>query len=228
MGFVATGYRALLDFLYPPHCLLCQTFLDGQAHCICQHCCHRVFSSGAWPCVEQLGGEIQLFVLSDFNDDIRQLIHLLKYRGKTKVGFWLGEMLGNQLNKYFAPDPEWIIVPIPLHAARKRERGYNQSALIAKAMGKILHLNVHEHLVKRLRNTPTQTQLHLIERQENVWKAFQVVQPELVTGKKVLLLDDVVPTGATVMSCVQMLMQTGATEVMGVAIGRPQLGQDAV
>jgi ComF family protein len=187
-----------------------------------------VFSSGAWPRFEQLGGEIQLFVLSDFNEDIRHLIHLLKYRGKTKVGIWLGEMIGHQLNKYFAPDSEWIIVPIPLHAARKRERGYNQSALIATSMGKVLHLYVHEHLVKRLRNTPTQTQLHLIERQENVWNAFRVVQPDLVTGKKILLLDDVVTTGATVMSCAQMLLQIGATEVVGVAIGRPQLGQDGV
>jgi ComF family protein len=165
----------------------------------------------------------QVFILYEFNDSVRSLIHALKYRNKTLPGQILGEMLGNRISAAsFVPS---IIVPVPLHSARRRERGYNQSEVIARAVGHVLGCQVHKSVLARVRATPSQTQLGAGERQSNVCGAFRVCKPEAIQGKKVLLVDDVITTGATVDACAQAMMDAGAKEVVACAVAHPQMDE---
>lgn len=216
-------WRAVLDFVYPPHCLLCSTGLEGGAYDLCAACACRVLDPCDQPLDIRLENDLQLLVLSDFNEDIRQLIHLLKYQGKTQAGRWLGRALGQVLRGHPTLVDVSAIVPVPLHAARKRERGYNQSAVIAQAVGAALQVPVIVRGLKRLRHTPTQTHLDVFGRRENVAGVFAVRHARMVAGQRVLIIDDVVTTGATVLSCVEALLAGGAASVVVGAVAHPTL-----
>ena len=195
LAFVAQIWRAVLNFVFPPYCLLCRESLT-ESPGICSSCRNSFVSWRREGHVPRFGDNLrQVFILYEFNDSVRSLIHALKYRNKTLPGQILGEMLGNRISAAsFVPS---IIVPVPLHSARRRERGYNQSEVIARAVGHVLGCQVHKSVLARVRATPSQTQLGAGERQSNVCGAFRVCKPEAIQGKKVLLVDDVITTGAS-------------------------------
>ena len=170
----------------------------------------------------------QIFVLNEFNDSVRQLVHMLKYRGKTLPGRLWGRALGRGLFCHLADADNWIVVPVALHRARQRERGYNQSAVIAHALAKEMGTALCDRLLKRVRHTPSQTALDRQARQENVAAAFQVCTPEKIKGRSVVLVDDVITTGATCLACVEALMEAGAKRVVVAAVARPEYGDDAI
>lgn len=116
---------------------------------------------------------------------------------------------------------EWkidLIVPIPLHHLKRAERGYNQSDFIAKGMKKILHVPVKSRLIKRARFTETQTNLNLVERKENMQGAFALRRNKLLQNKNVLLIDDVITTGATTSECGRTLLEGGAANVYAASV----------
>jgi len=155
-----------------------------------------------------------------FEGPVRDLVHAIKYNGlwsaAEEVGMWLGISL-EQSAESFLPD---IIVPVPLHPARMRERGYNQSACIARGVSRVLGVPVSEDAAARTRNTATQTSLDRCRRRENVAGAFRVRRPELVRQADVLIVDDVVTTGSTVGALAAELQDAGSCRcaVAGLAI----------
>jgi len=163
----------------------------------------------------------QVGVLADFQPPVQQLIHLLKYKGKRSVGTRLGAMLSQVLQGR----PQWqkadLIIPVPLHTSRLRERGYNQSLLIAKALGEGLQKPLRQELLVRKRNTRSQTKLNVAQRVENVSGAFQVKYPVEVRDKRIILVDDVITTGATADACSRSLLNAGAKEVLVAAVATP-------
>ncbi|MBL7075628.1 ComF family protein [candidate division KSB1 bacterium] len=164
-----------------------------------------------------------LRVAFEFDERLQQIIHLLKYDRRRIVARELGRLLANEaLVKEELASVDFI-VPIPLHPRKLRERGYNQSQLVAQEFARVVGIPVGKNLVKRQRYTQTQTQLSAEERKVNVDGAFRVMLKDKVKGKSILLVDDVLTTGATLNACARELVLNGAREVRGLAIAHPPI-----
>lgn len=224
MQIVWKIWKAALNFVYPSSCMICKASLPDSPG-LCDSC---------WDDIEIWDSELhevdfehefdQIVILYQFNDCIRSLIHALKYRGKTLPGQIFGKALGQRIAG--AVEPDAVIVPVPLHSAKKRARGYNQSEIIARATGRVSGLQVMGNALKRVRATPTQTQLGVLEREYNVQGAFRVRHPASIEGRKIFLIDDVITTGATLNACVLALRSAGAQCVSVGAVASPLFGED--
>ena len=148
---------------------------------------------------------------------IREAIHAFKYRGVFGAKRELAGMLAAYLDS--CPLPGDIIAPVPLHPRRLRERGYNQAALLSRELGKLNGLPVNEALVSRVQDTPQQARTgNRQARQDNVTGSFRA--SENARGLAVILVDDVVTTGATMSACSKALKDAGACSVWGLALAR--------
>jgi ComF family protein len=132
------------------------------------------------------------------------LLHDLKYRGNRKAGLYLGRLLGQALKHTAFSDCD-LMVPVPLHRKRLKQRGYNQSEIIARGASEITGIPVASRLISRKRNMRSQTSMNRQERFENMATAFTLCDyfPDL-HGKKILLVDDIITTGATLEACSQV------------------------
>jgi ComF family protein len=147
----------------------------------------------------------------------RQAVHGLKYRNLKALAEPLGELLSGFMRSY--PVPGDVLVPVPLHPRRLRERGYNQSALLARETGRLTDLPVEEGWLLRHRDTMTQaTAANAVERRSNVRDAFSC--PRVLEGERVLVIDDVCTTGATLDACASALKAAGAGSVWGLTVAR--------
>lgn len=218
--------QSLLDFLYPPLCLSCGCLLPEGGSVLCPRC-HGLAPrladadealSRARANLRNESAVEDLAALWSFEGPVRDLIHGIKYDGLWSIaeeaGRWLGENLERSPERWL-PD---LIVPVPLHPARMRERGYNQSACIAKGVARVLGVPVSENAAARTRNTATQTSLDRGRRMENVSGAFRIRHPEHVRGGQILIVDDVITTGATVESLALALKQAGARGCAGAGL----------
>jgi ComF family protein len=153
-----------------------------------------------------------------FDGAVRKSIHELKYRNLKAISPCLGELLADYLNEN--PLPGEVLISVPLHPRRLRERGYNQSALLAKELGKSIDLPVIEACLVRVKQAQPQVRAVDVEqRRRNVADAF-VCRDDKVTGKQIILVDDVCTSGATLESCAAALKDRGATSVWGLTLAR--------
>ncbi len=153
-----------------------------------------------------------------FDGVIRQAIHQLKYRNLRALAAPLAWLLNDYL--ITNPMPGEVLVPVPLHRKRLRERGYNQSGLLAKELGKLTNLPVADDCLIRQRHAPPQARTSTVdERQSNVADAF-VGRDQRLQDKQVLLIDDVSTSGATLNACATALKAAGATSVWGLVVAR--------
>jgi ComF family protein len=153
---------------------------------------------------------------------VQHLLHQLKYNNHPEVGERLGKLYGKDLVEAGFEKKFDLIIPVPLHQSRKRRRGYNQSEKFAEGLSHLLQIPCDEKIVERKIKTATQTRKSKIERWENVKDVFQIKQPEKVMGKRVLLVDDVITTGATLEACGQQLLNCGCTELSIACIAEAQ------
>ena len=222
-------------FVYPPHCLLCRTPLD-ESNGLCPGCwetldmikgprCGRCGCPGlSDPCTNCADKDFvfsRMSALTPFSRSVQRMVHMLKYQGLTAAGQTLGRALGRMLERESLAEARPVVVPVPLHGSRLRERGYNQSVLIARALARVLDLPVEDRALKRVRATETQTNLDSAQRGANMEGAFLVRRKDLVRGRPVLLVDDVVTTGATANACAAALLEAGASEVDVAAVACP-------
>ena len=143
--------------------------------------------------------------------ELQQIIHTLKYGRRFLLGIFLGELLGEKLRKEFHAYNIDMIVAVPLHHLRKAERQFNQSYYIAKGVSKTAEISLKKGLVKRKRNTESQTTMKISEREKNVEGAFRCRQE--LNGESILLIDDVITTGATINECGKALLDVGAGRI---------------
>ncbi|MCK4314155.1 MAG: ComF family protein [Anaerolineae bacterium] len=146
---------------------------------------------------------------------LREAIHWLKYRGRTALAGPLGGLMVAYWMQH--PMPADVVVPVPLHTARLRERGYNQAALLAHEMARRVGLVVDEQALVRWRITAPQVKLDARRREENVRDAFRC-SGDALTGKQVLLIDDVCTTGSTLEACAVALYEGGARGVQALTL----------
>jgi ComF family protein len=155
-----------------------------------------------------------------YNDTLFEAILLMKYDEVTRLGTWFAERIAGCV----ASDPgEWradVVVPVPLHPERRRERGYNQAELIARPLAKRLGLKVNARLLTRIKPRPPQLLLSRSERWKSVHGAYATPDGARVDNLRVLLVDDVMTTGATLDACARALKKAGASKVLGLTVAR--------
>lgn len=222
--------NAVLDVLFPPICLSCQNFLfpEEKENKICRKCLDSVFVHSSFFCsickarrpddkkICHQEAKYILAAATDYqNDMVRNLIHFLKYNG------WSGliKTIEPSLQKYFENlnynFSEFIIIPIPLHRERLRERGFNQAELIAEVAVKFLNIPLEKDILKRIKETETQAKLkNSDERKINVQKCFALENPEKIKNKKIILVDDVHTSGATISEAARILKSAGAKKII--------------
>lgn len=149
---------------------------------------------------------------------LREAVHALKYNGRHGIGATLAGLLAPVAAPFIGADA--VLVPIPLHPSRQRERGYNQARVLAVALGESLSCAVADDVLRRIRPTPQQTGMSgPAERRANVQGAF-AAEPDALAGKRIWLIDDVYTTGATLHAAAQALHAVGVREVHGAVIAR--------
>lgn len=159
-----------------------------------------------------------------YSSELSRIVLALKFNGRRDLAPALASLLGSAFLESWTPDDVDWIVPVPLHAKRLAERGYNQAALLARPLARLLGKPCGEHLLERVRRTLPQVGLSDAERARNLHGAFLCSQPERVRARKVLLLDDVMTTGSTVSSASQALLEAGAARVCVLAVARAVAG----
>lgn len=212
------------DFIYPPLCFICNHRLTDGEDRVCRVCWSgfRTFSVGD-PVGQMLKERFAEGGVSDFLScfyfekvgTLQDVIHLLKYRGIKSMGIMLGREIGKRIvEKEDFRSADWL-VPVPLHRLKERERGYNQSQFLCKGIAEITGIPFNRDLIRRVRYTQSQTQLNMEERKENVHEAFEIppVRRGDVVGKKVILVDDVITTGSTVLACAHEFIKAGVKSV---------------
>jgi ComF family protein len=159
--------------------------------------------------------------LAFFENQLREAIHALKYEHRPEIAPALGALLGDFLGTL-----TWqvdAVIAVPLHPERERTRGYNQAFLLARALGARRNLPVWDDALTRVRSTRPQVELNAIERRANVQDAFSA--RDRVAGARLVLIDDVCTTGATMEACSVALKQRGAKAVWGLALARPRFSE---
>jgi len=217
-----------LSLLFPRLCYACGNHLLRNEYLICTEC-YVVIPRTNYH-LEKDNPVEQLFwgrcmveraaAFSYFNKGsrIRNLIHNLKYKGITEVGYELGKIYGLSLNSSDFMKGIDMIIPVPLHPAKERIRGFNQSEIISRGIADATVLSVENKIVERISVSATQTKRSRYERWTNVEGIFSVRDPRMIEGKHVLLVDDVITTGSTIESCANELMKTDGVKVSVVAL----------
>ena len=150
---------------------------------------------------------------------MRKIIHHLKYKGMKEVGYEMGKHFGAAIKQAQHFEEIDLLVPVPLHKNKLRQRGYNQSYWIAKGMGEIMNKPVETESIKRNVETNTQTRKARYERWENVEHIFKLKNEQLIRDKHILLVDDVVTTGSTLEACASALLKAENTKVSIATLG---------
>ena len=215
----------MLDIVYPNHCMICTVDLQLNERHICLNCLHDLplipQNEATQLKLDQLfWGRAQVNqTYSLFNyqkgNQVQDVLGLIKYQQRTRFAQYLGGKLAEQIPKTGGFD---MIVPVPLHPKKKKLRGFNQSTLIAKGIQDIIQVPVNERLMKRVAHNPSQTTVSKYERWENVRDIFKVHNPSKLEGKHVLLVDDVLTTGATIEACLKQLLSVENCKVSVAAL----------
>jgi ComF family protein len=221
---VVSNYLA--DFwglFFPNTCCGCGNHLVKGERILCLTCLHdmpftdfhlqddNVIAKRFWGRVEVHAATALLHFQK--GNKVQQLVHQLKYNQRDDVGVYLGEIMGKQLKHTETFSDVALVVPVPLHWRKKLKRGYNQSACFAQGIAAEMGIETSSNLLQRSTNTQTQTKKTREERWLNVKDVFALNGPEKYQGQHVLLVDDVVTTGATLEACAQKLLQIPGVRV---------------
>ncbi len=223
MKLTTTILSPFVHFFYPHNCIGCGSDIIESGNFLCLDCIndlpHTGFALHAGNPVEKnFWGRIPITsAMSEFyfskDSVIQNCIHEFKYRGNKKLGLYLGKIMGQSMlnsNRFSNID---YLIPLPLFTAKEFKRGFNQSSILCSGINEIMDLPILTQNVKRIVHTETQTKKGRIQRWENVEKSFSVIEPQILKGKHILLVDDVITTGATVEACGREILKIEGTQL---------------
>ena len=205
----------ILNFLFPRYCVKCGRRLNAGERSICTTCVMHLPRTDYHVGKEQ--SKLEKVFWTQFpveraasffyykGEDVRHMLHALKYYDQPEVGFDLACIAAEELAESGFFDGVDCIVPVPIHWRRMLRRNYNQSLYIAKGLRKVTGIPIYNNVVRRRVNNISQTRLKHRERKENTENIFALVGKEKIIGKHILLVDDVITTGSTVASCAKTL-----------------------
>lgn len=225
-----TVLSTLLDFLFPRHCAVCGKRLEWDEDVMCLLCNAALPRTEYWttpydnPVAQLFWGKIPIekaIAYYHFKSQTgdAQIIYDIKYHNRQDMARQMGEMMAREVGESGFFDDIDCIIPVPLSLKRRMERGYNQCEVLAKGMGKVTGLPVLPYVVIRKRFDGSQTHLTRWEREKNVEDVFELKDAEEIRGKHVLLVDDVITTGATTLSCATQLLKTEGSRISILSIG---------
>jgi ComF family protein len=221
--------KGLLHLIYPKLCVDCHKALVAQEEVLCIVCADKIPLTKDADRIDnetalRFAGRIRFkhaISYAYFSEGglLQRLMHLLKYKKYRPIAVFLGRRLG-----YMLKNTSWIkdidvIVPVPLHPTKVKKRGFNQSEIIAASMAEILKIPLDTQSLIRIKNTESQTNKSRAQRAENMKDVFGLSNSAQLKGKRVLLLDDILTTGATLESCITSLQKADGIEVSIVTIG---------
>lgn len=221
-GIRAVG-RAISDFFVPRGCLVCGLIAPQWRAPVCEHCLAKLellripgdarhMLRTALAVSDSIDSVFGLFAYAE-EGIIRVLVHAMKYRGSQSLCRRYGAEIGIALRGEGTAGGVDVLVPVPLHPARLRERRYNQSERLAEGIAAETRCPIDMKMLERVRKTPPQAFLGSVERSENIKSAFAMTR-KLERGMRVGLVDDVVTTGATVSACAALMKKAGASRVV--------------
>jgi len=235
----------LVDIVYPPRCHMCSQFLPADedlpsSHHLCRNCladltpithpictvCGLPFhtSKGQDHLCENCLRKRPWYDLARspflYSGPLMKAIQRFKYNSETQLTPSLGALFFSSAIELIPNPRDFLTIPVPLHRRRLRERGFNQSLLLAKALSSYLGTQLDYLCLIRKRHTRAQTGLGKEERRKNVKDAFSVISPHIIEGRKIILVDDVFTTGYTLNECARTLKKSGATAVICLTLAR--------
>lgn len=225
----------VLDILFPSSrlCAFCNSRTEGTGSSLCAGCialilrygeekevcprCGRFIAGGSCPnCFDWPPGVLERVVgVVPYNGLYKDKVLDLKYNGHKDISQAMGMLMAVKARACLPMDKEALIVPVPLHQLREDDRGYNQSALLARTVARELSLKYEDKALERVRYDCSQTALGRCERRVNLDGAFAVKNPAQIKGRKILLVDDIITTGATMLASAASLKEAGALEIYG-------------
>ena len=207
----------LLNLFFPRVCLGCSAYLGDNETYICTSCRHQLpltnfHLDGNETLKNVFYGRVNLeqaTALLHFSKKgiVQQLMHNLKYRGQQKVGVFLGKWLGEELKTIKSYQDIDVVIPVPLHKSKLRHRGYNQVAKFGKEIANALEIEFNTKVLQKTKTTKTQVFKNRFLRTSSSSATFSISEKQTLKGKHILLVDDIVTTGATIESCANALLQ---------------------
>ncbi|GAB3892661.1 ComF family protein [Spirosoma agri] len=223
--FIRTLSVDFINLLFPTLCLGCNRSLDINEKLLCTHCRINLPETGQHrqpydvTLLNKFGGKVPIEFVASFMyfskaGIVQKLIHQIKYKGQKEAAKEIAEWYGSQLKAEsdLIQDID-VLIGVPLHKSRQQQRGYNQADWIAEGLAEALGVPARTDLLIQKRFKESQTRKNRIERWQNVNTVFAVPNPEEIRGKTVVIVDDVLTTGATIEACAIELLQAGCKSV---------------
>jgi ComF family protein len=221
------------QFFLPPQCPCCEKFLEEGQQGFCSKCLSEIHwiespycsvcgipfiskeveSHPCGACVTHRKYFTMARALGTYEGSLQEAIHHWKYEGKTNLTPFFAEWLAEGLKRYWEPDSLDLLIPVPLHTQRLRERGFNQALVLVKELSRRTGIPYRKTTLQKKKPTVPQVNLSGAERGKGLRGAFHVIGKEELVGKSALLVDDVYTTGATVNECSRVLRRGGAKRV---------------
>jgi ComF family protein len=225
--------KPLTDLIYPPLCAGCGVLRPLDQHIFCLDCLHELPETGyhlhaANPFTDHFKGRVDIkagaaFLYFTREGATQRLLHHIKYDNRADLITMIGRWYGAQLAK----SPLWqdidAIVPVPLHWKKFRKRGYNQSAVFGDGLGDALQVPSFKSAMRRITHDKSLTGMKRLQRVETIGSSYILARPDLVRNKNILLVDDVLTTGATLEACALALVQAPVASISMVTIACGEL-----
>lgn len=221
----------LLDILFPRNCVYCKKFLKSGI--VCDSCLGRIsiysgffcpVCNGRMPEPKKICHPRAPYILAaatDYNDVVREIIHRMKYDGIAEAAEPISKIIGDYIRIAQLPLAGRIIVPIPMHHSRERSRGFNQAALIAEKISRNFGIPLEPNVLIRIKNTAPQSGIKsTAEKNKNICGCFSVAKPENIAGKSILLVDDIITSGATLNEACRVLKNAGAKNILALVMAK--------
>ena len=230
MTLLRDFWEGLMHLAFPEICLGCMSHESRRNDFLCIECLYNLpythdFNRLQNAFERHFTGRVKLkngAALFVYTEIVESLIHQFKYEGMTKIGKRFGTEMGQRIKSSDTFKNLNVIIPIPLHTTKLKQRGFNQSQILAEAIGKVLSLPVDRRAIQRSRRTKTQTKKSRDNRIENLRSAFEVNPLAEIAGKNVLIVDDVLTTGATLESAALVLHDAGVQDISMITLAMGQ------
>jgi ComF family protein len=223
LSFPLGLWNGFLHLLFPDLCVACERELPAPGACFCLACRIKLapsdmylqadneFTHRFWGRLHVEAGAAMYYFHR--KSPIQHALHQLKYHNKPQIGLQIGREFGRKLARAPVFETVQLVVPVPLHPRKERLRGYNQTALLAEGLAESMGVACARQALRRHVFAESQTRKKRLDRFQNVRAAFQPAQPALLQGRHVLLVDDVLTTGATLEACGQSILDLPGTRL---------------
>lgn len=226
-------YKHMLDLVYPPLCTGCGLQRPLDSHIFCLDCLNELPETGFHlhahnPFVRHFYGRIQLkagaaFLYFSRGGGTQRLLHQIKYNNAADIISIIGRWYGKQLLKSDLFNEIDVVVPVPLHWKKQRKRGYNQSFVFGEGIAEVMNISCQKNVLVRVTHDKSLTGMKRLKRVETIGSSFILAKPNPVKNKHVLLVDDVLTTGATLEACANALLKAPVASISMVTIATGEL-----